>query len=605
MKRLFAFLLALTLIFSLSVTAFADDEVPVTPETPAAPTTGSITITNATIGHSYSLYKIFDATYSTDASGATDAISYSITKDNQFFTYLFGSDGTAVNDFFTYNPDTGAVTRKENTDNAAIIAYLAEMIQNDEDDHYSPVIDTVTAESATITFDNLPFGYYLINKGADSAVTITSNAPTVNVIDKNQIPGGDFQKLVYDEETETWVVNSSANIGDIVDFRVSFQATNYDGDHHIGYYTINDTKGEALWVEFNDINITIQVDDETVIPLTRGYYHLANQAIATEAREWEWLGDWNGITKDPDNAQYYLIHRGYDNFDIVIPWREEHDFTGTNNGFTLTYADNAISKYPSPVTVTVEYSASVEPNASIGNGQANNLWNTTDLTWTSNVTNGPDDPSTTTLYAYALGLKKVDADTEEALAGAIFELYRDQACTSPVWVIPTNIQGIYILDDLGTEVSGENRQTARSMYAAYLNDYLDGATQRNTVTAQANGKILVLGLEAGEYWLKETQAPAGYNALPGLISINVGSTNSTFFVIADPNGTVIDAQNALDGYTRHTFLASSTVVKNSKGVVLPSTGGEGTMMLITIGTVIAMAFAVLLITHKKMTIYND
>jgi LPXTG-motif cell wall-anchored protein len=46
-------------------------------------------------------------------------------------------------------------------------------------------------------------------------------------------------------------------------------------------------------------------------------------------------------------------------------------------------------------------------------------------------------------------------------------------------------------------------------------------------------------------------------------------------------------------------------IANNKGVELPSTGGEGTMMMITIGTMIAMAFAVLLITQKKMSIYQD
>ena len=38
---------------------------------------------------------------------------------------------------------------------------------------------------------------------------------------------------------------------------------------------------------------------------------------------------------------------------------------------------------------------------------------------------------------------------------------------------------------------------------------------------------------------------------------------------------------------------------------MPSTGGEGTIMLITFGTMIAIGFAVLLITHKKMSIYHD
>jgi LPXTG-motif cell wall-anchored protein len=53
------------------------------------------------------------------------------------------------------------------------------------------------------------------------------------------------------------------------------------------------------------------------------------------------------------------------------------------------------------------------------------------------------------------------------------------------------------------------------------------------------------------------------------------------------------------------LTASSTVVRNSRGVELPSTGGEGTMIMITVGTIIALAFAVLLITHKKMSVYHD
>ena len=46
-------------------------------------------------------------------------------------------------------------------------------------------------------------------------------------------------------------------------------------------------------------------------------------------------------------------------------------------------------------------------------------------------------------------------------------------------------------------------------------------------------------------------------------------------------------------------------IKNFSGMELPSTGGAGTMMLITIGSMVAMAFAVLLITHKKMSVYHD
>lgn len=588
MKRLFSFMMAVVLVLSLGVTAFA------------AENTGSITITNATQGDSYSLYKIFDATYSGNVNedGDADAVSYSITTDNQFFSYMFGTDGKTENTYFSYDAVTGAVTRKEGTQNSDIISYLTDMVR-DEEKNFTAV-KTETADDETLAFSNLPYGYYLIDKGVGAAVTINSNTPDIKVIDKNQIPGTNFGKLVWDEETETWVSSSSANIGDIVDFKVEFDATNYDGEKQIKYYTIKDTKGSALWVEFDDI--TVKVGNTT---LTQGYYHCANPSIDTD--EWEYLGTWTD-EKNPDNAQWYLIHHGYDEFDIVIPWLAGHDFEGTTNGFTLNYGEDADSKYDSPVDVVIEYSASVEPGATIGGGKDNNLWNTAKLTWTSDTTDGPDDPSSTDITVFALGLEKIDADTREHLAGAVFEVYRDKDCTKPVYVIPTNIKGVYILDDLNTIVSGKNRETSREKYAAYLEAYLGAnyaTTQKNVVTSEANGKLIILGLEAGDYYLKETEAPDGYNKLATTTMVTVGQTNNSFFVIADGNGNVVDEQNAIEGYTKYNYTATSTTVENSKGVELPSTGGEGTMMLITIGTMVAMAFAVLLITHKKMSIYHD
>ena len=194
MKRLFALMMALALVLSLGVTAFATDN------------TGSITITNATIGNTYSLYKIFDATYSTDADGNTDAVSYSITTDNQFFAYLFGADGKTENTYFSYDAETGAVTRKEGTQNSDIIAYLTDMVRSEEDGFTA--VKTETATDEIVVFSDLPYGYYLIDKGNGAAVTIDSNTPDVEVIDKNQIPATDFSKLVWDEEAEQWVVSS-------------------------------------------------------------------------------------------------------------------------------------------------------------------------------------------------------------------------------------------------------------------------------------------------------------------------------------------------------------------------------------------------------------
>ena len=585
MKKFLSILLVLTMVLSLGITAFA------------AENTGSITITNATIGDGYSLYKIFDATYSTDASGNADAVSYSITADNQFFAYMFGADGKTENEFFTYDAVTGAVTRKDGTQNSDIIGYLTDMVRSETNSFTA--VKSETAADETLVFADLPYGYYLIDKGNDAVVTIDSNTPDVQVIDKNQIPGNDFSKLVWDEEANEWVVNSSANIGDIINFKVQFDATNYDGEKQIKYYTIADTKGNALWVEFNSVSVTVDG-----VLLTRGYYHGVDGTSNTG--EWQYFGTWTEEEKaSPDNAQWYMIHRGYDAFDIVIPWMDDYHFEGTTNDFSLTYGEDAKSIYGSPVEVVVTYNASIEPGATIGNAQSNNLWNTAELSWTSDVTDGPDDPSTTTTTVYALGLEKIDADTGAYLAGATFEIFSDEDCTKPVYVIPTNIKGVYILDDLKTIVSGEHRETSRKKYAAYLDAYLQGAEQKNVVTSEINGKLVILGLEAGNYYLKETVAPNGYNKLATTTVVTVGQSNHSFFVIADANGNVVDAQTATGEQTKHTYTVTSTIVENSKGVELPSTGGEGTFWLITIGTLLAIGFAVFLITHKKMSIYTD
>ena len=492
----------------------------------------------------------------------------------------------------------------------------------DSDEGYVAAKEALTKE---VAFTGLDYGYYVIDKElegmteaqkANVAVTITSNTPTVNVIDKNQKPASEFFKQVWNEETNQWDTSNSAQIGDIVDFKVEFTATNYDGDQQIKYYSVKDTKGGALWVEFD--SITVKVNG---VKLEKGFYHCANPTPGFDTDEWDYLGEdengnsyWSDAEKNQENsedlADWYLIHYGYDEFDIVIPWMTNHNFTGTTNGFTLTYGENSISDNPSPATVTIEYSASVEPNASIGNPQDNNLWNTATLTWipSSPITPPGSGSSTTGTSVYALGLHKVDEDSNESLADAEFEIFRVvNGVEEPVYVIPTNIKGVYILDDLYTVVSGENRDTSRETYEAYLEDYLGpnyATTQKNILTTEANGKVVVLGLEAGDYYLRETKAPDGYNILGEPVKVTIAG-GGTFFVVADANGNVVDADDAADGYIKHNYTATPTTITNGKGVELPSTGGAGTMMLITIGTMIAMAFAVLLITHKKMSIYHD
>ena len=70
-KRLVSLLLTMVMLLAMGVTsAFA------------AGSDGSITITNATVGKEYSVYKVFDLTYSTNNDGTTN-VAYTYTKNGE------------------------------------------------------------------------------------------------------------------------------------------------------------------------------------------------------------------------------------------------------------------------------------------------------------------------------------------------------------------------------------------------------------------------------------------------------------------------------------------------------------------------------------------
>ena len=603
MKKLISILMVLAMVLSLSAAAFAAEE------------TGSITITNATIDETYTVYKIFDASIKLAADGKAEAVSYTIEETSQFFTPLFG--GAEPNKFFDYNANTGSVTKKEGVNDSELIKYLTELVQKGS---FKSAADPIKAAAEEIEFSNLPYGYYLITSTLGSTVTINSNTPNVKVNDKNQEPGTNIDKQVQTGVDEngnpTWSDANSAGIGDGFSYRISFYATNYDGDKKIKYYQIHDEKGDGIWAEFDSFKVVVDG-----VELPRGYY-LSQGGDNTGS--WKFLNEdsdhadsWKNQPaekKNRENAQWYLVHLGYDTFRITIPWLENHTLTDVKNtagevtSYSLGFAEDAASLYDSPSLVEITYDVVVEANAAIGDTSHGNRFNKAYASWTSEHETGSNPPDEVTTYVYGIGLLKDDASTGVNLAGAKFRIYSDKECQNPVWVIPTDVKGVYIVDSLDKaieDVTGTGQVTSRDLFKDYLAEYLGENTQDNLVVSQVNGKLAILGLAEGTYYLKEVEAPDGYNALSLPIEIKAGEGTRAFTIFADENGNVADIQAEDGTYKEYTLNLTHTVVHNSKGVELPSTGGEGTVMLITIGTLLAICFAVFLITHKKMSIYTD
>lgn len=97
-----------------------------------------------------------------------------------------------------------------------------------------------------------------------------------------------------------------------------------------------------------------------------------------------------------------------------------------------------------------------------------------------------------------------------------------------------------------------------------------------TVTTADGGKASFTGLAAGTYYLKETKAPAGYTL-----------NNEVFTIVVSANGTI---QNEAE-YT--------VTVKDSK-VVVPQTGGMGTMIFTIVGlSLIACAGVLFVVVRRK------
>ena len=502
MKRTLAFIMALALVLSLSISAFA-----------AGGTNGTITINNAVKDTEYAVYKIFDATY----EGTN--VTYTINASNPFFAKLFGSDDDTVdqtNEYFKYFAETGVVIRNTEAGktDAELFDYLETLIAG------ATPTDTKTAGSTTVEFTGLDTGYYVIQRtnGSANAVTITTAKPNANVNDKNELPGGDF-----DKSSDKNVVS----VGDTITWTVSFTATNYAGEEKVFCYTVNDALNRD-WAAIDSSSIVVKVDDTT---LTKGT-------------------DWT-LVSDPAQTN---------GFEIDIPW------------VNLDTEDNFVSfKYPATAVVEITYSATVLDEAAANNPSTPNR-NHADLEWDTEST--PDVPGQgdgTESDVYNLGFTKVDGTSGAGLAGAEFELTDSNG--DPVYVSGAN--GVYVVD---------------------------ATSSSNKVVTPEGGAVVITGLEnVGTYYLTETKAPDGYNMLAAPVEVTVVAD------VKDANGNVTTQNGTELTVGADTYYVNHTKrdIENFSGVELPSTGGMGTMMMITIGTMVAMAFAVLMITQKKMSIYRD
>ena len=230
--------------------------------------------------------------------------------------------------------------------------------------------------------------------------------------------------------------------------------------------------------------------------------------------------------------------------------------TGAEAGgctFVVEFAQSYLNGLATDADLEVTYTATLNEKAVVGTASTNKA----ELKYGENHNTVEKETTTNT---YKFDLVKIDGSNKKLIDGALFKLYEDQGCTK---VVKFTVNGT----------------TYKVSTAA------EGTTDTIAVT---NGMVTIEGLDKKIYYLKETQAPSGYNTLTGYVDVNVSE---------DTVRANVTTTTSADG----TFYTNGgKAIENNKGTLLPSTGGIGTTIFYVIGGGLMVAAAVLLITKKRM-----
>lgn len=199
--------------------------------------------------------------------------------------------------------------------------------------------------------------------------------------------------------------------------------------------------------------------------------------------------------------------------------------------------------------IYVKYYATVGNKAPINTA----MKNTTYLTYGEN--NLETDKSETETYTYGIPVFKYTG-TNTPLADAKFILSKVENATEADAI----------------------KFTSNGAFYRYTIDPTNGGGN-TTLVSPTEGRFEIQGLEAGTYYLKETEAPKGYNKIQKSIKIEILE-----------DGSIKVDNNAITGDVR---------VQNNTGSILPSTGGMGTTLIYVVGSILVLASGIVLFSKRK------
>ena len=235
--------------------------------------------------------------------------------------------------------------------------------------------------------------------------------------------------------------------------------------------------------------------------------------------------------------------------------------------FEVAFSDSLIASLHANDRLIVYYNAMLNRYAEVGSteGNPNESW----LEYGEEHFTSHDQTKT---YTFSMDIVKTDS-SNKLIDGAEFRIYDAATGGNEIAVVPL------MESDNVTPILDAN---GNPMYRRARAD----ETGVNIVVK--DGKVTVVGFDNGVYYLEEVKAPAGYNML----------TSRKEFTIADAN---------LDSVFNDGIYStgSGVHVVNKTGSMLPETGGMGTVIFVSLGTLAVLGAGVLLVTKKRMAMIED
>lgn len=568
-RKLTAVLLSLVMLLALVIPASAED-------------TYSITIHNDKTGHIYEAYQIFAGTVSSDeeTNGETGGpmlgdITWGSGVDGGALLTALQAANAGKYGTCTTAADVAEALGTENATAADAAAFADIAAQH----LTATVAGTATApnDDGNYIIEGLPAGYYLV-KDKDGTLDGTADTATDYIIQvlgnvtmdpkDSDIPT--VLKKVYDEE---------------------FAVNDEEGTYGTGYNDVAD------WDIGDRVPFKLIAAVPQNIDSYEEYTFIFHDTLSA------------GLTLDPESLHVYVTETTNANINEFLPQNEDlYDVSDVDvdGSFTVTIPNiKALNSHDHAANfIIVAYDAILNANAEIGlDGNPNSV----SLEF-SNDPNGDGlgrtAEDTVIVFTYELDGTKVDGKTQAALQNAKFVLLNG-AKTEAAMVVDGKVKEWV---KVATEAAADDVQMPET-YEGWLE--LNQQHNGLILTSAENGLFNIAGVDDGTYYLREIQAPNGYNLLENDVKLVI--TADTANGQAWNSGIAADALRGLtiavnDGEPQPGNTETGVVnvtVENNQGATLPETGGMGTTLFYIIGGLLVVGAGILLVVRIRMKAHNE